>query len=138
MADVGVDSGGGPVECEICGDEPPADLLEETTVATIAPMRATLCTVCQLVQDHTLPDDVCMECGDELDERFYIEIEYPCGVADLPARLAGNLCGDCAEVIGSQINYRGVQADDEAAQRFADLVDEQTDRRNDCKSEAAQ
>jgi len=113
-------------ECAICGEEKHA--VEWTTVDPIAPLEADICAVCQFVQNHALPDDVCMECGDPVESGFYIELEYPLGEADLPARTAGTLCGDCSAWIASDIAYRGVQADPGAKERFHELIDAETNR----------
>ena len=118
-----------PVACAICGAERPAELVEETTVATIKPMKADICAACQLVQDHTLADAVCMQCGADADPGFYIELEFPLGVAELPGRLTGGLCGDCAAEIACRINYEGVDADPEAKEELTALIDEVADRR---------
>ncbi|MFW6435607.1 MAG: hypothetical protein ACOCY1_04430, partial [Halovenus sp.] len=91
--------------CDICGGEKPAELIDHTTVETIAPMEADICRSCQHVQNHELPDGDCMKCGSELDARFYMEVEYPLGGDDLLARLSGALCGECAGWIGTDISY---------------------------------
>jgi hypothetical protein len=114
-------------ECDICGVA--KDTIERTTVPPIAPLEADICAVCQFVQAHALPDDVCDECGDPVDPGFSIELEYPLGEADLPALTAGVLCGDCAGWIASDIAYRGVQADPEAKATFRELVDAETETR---------
>lgn len=118
-----------PATCQICGGELPADLVETTTVATIDPIEASICGVCQLVQDHSQPEGHCMECGDVLDFGYYIEIEYPCGVGDFFGKVAGSLCGDCAARHAFQINSRGVENDEEASEQYTALVDKQAQAR---------
>jgi len=117
------------VACAICGAERPAELVEETTVATISPLEADICAICQLVQDHALADTVCMQCGADADPGFYIELEFPLGVTELPGKLTGGLCGDCAADIACRINYEGVDADPEAKEELTALIDEEADRR---------
>lgn len=108
--------------CDVCGAEDrPA---ERTTVDTIAPLEADVCEVCQLVQDHSMADGRCAQCGDELDGvGFHLEIEFPLGAADLPANVVVDLCGDCAAWVGHHINYRGVQADEAAHARYLELIE---------------
>lgn len=117
------------VDCEICGGSLPATLVEETTVATIAPMQAALCEVCQLVQDHTQPDGHCLECGDDVSPGYYIELEFGCGVEQLPGAIRGSLCADCAAAHAFRINYRGVENDDRASTEYTRLVDKQSQAR---------
>jgi len=117
------------IQCDICGGELPAALVEETTAATIAPLEAAMCEVCQLVQDHTQPDGNCIECGDAVASGHYIEIEFPCGVADVPARVSGSLCGKCAADHAFRINYRSVENDEDAGEQYTDLVDKQAQAR---------
>ena len=123
-------------ECDVCGVAKPAGMVERATVGPIAPLEADICTVCQFVQDHALPDGVCDECGDPVDPGFSIELEYPLGEAELPAFKAGVLCGDCASWIASDIAYRGVQADPEASERFGELVDAEDERRTELEGSA--
>ncbi|MDS0284749.1 hypothetical protein [Haloarcula onubensis] len=114
--------------CDICGGPKPPEMVDRTTVRTIDPMQADICAACQLVQDHSLPDDACMQCGETLDAGYYLELEFPLGAAGLPGRIAGSLCGDCAGWIACDINYEGLDADDETKTEFVDVVDEETDR----------
>ena len=117
------------VECDICGGELPADMITTTTVATIDPLEADICEVCRLAQDHSQPDGHCIECGDAVDTGCYIEIEYPCGVADIPGRVCGSLCGECAADHAFRINYRGVENDEEASEQYTELVEKQSQAR---------
>jgi hypothetical protein len=122
--------------CDVCGAEKPADMVERTTVDTIGPMEADVCATCRQVQDHQLPDDVCMKCGDELEAGSYLEIEFPLGAAELPGHIAGYLCGDCAAWIAHRINYSGIDADDEAYEEYLDRIKEE-DRRLRAPEESA-
>lgn len=115
-------------QCQICGGEKPVDMVDRTTVATIAPMEADICESCQLVQDHELPEDVCMKCGDDLDIGFSIEVEFPLGAADLPARIEGTLCGDCAGWVGCEINYEAVDADEDVFDELIATLDREQER----------
>jgi len=117
------------VECAICGAEKPAGMVSRTTVDPIAPLEADICAVCEFVQNHALPDDVCMQCGDPADPGFRIELEYPLGEAGLPALKTGALCGDCAGWIASDIAYRGLDADPEAKTAWRELIDAEREQR---------
>ncbi|PHQ45122.1 hypothetical protein DJ68_14570 [Halorubrum sp. C3] len=112
-------------QCEVCGGEKPAELIDHTTVETIAPLEADICQSCQHVQNHELPEDGCMKCGRDLEDSFYMEVEFPLGPEDLPARLSGSLCGDCAGWVGTEINYEAIDADEEAFQELIRLLDKQ-------------
>lgn len=117
-------------ECDVCGGEKPAPMVERTTVKPIEPVEADICETCQLVQNHGFPDDACMQCGAALpDGGHYIEVEYPLGAADLPARLAGSLCGECAGWIGCDLQYEGLRADDDASEEFVAIQDREDDYR---------
>lgn len=121
----------GTQQCDVCGADKPAEMVDRTAVPAIAPLEADVCRPCQLVQDHALPDGACMECGADLDGAgFEIELEHPLGPANLPALKVGTLCGECAGWIASDINYRGLRADDEAHAAFVDVLDEETARLN--------
>ena len=110
--------------CEVCGAEKPADLVDHTTVETIAPMEADICESCQHVHNHRLDDDVCMKCGSKTDGAgFYLELEYPLGAEDLPAKRAGGLCGECADWVGTEIAYEAIDADEAALQELVRLLD---------------
>ena len=115
-------------ECDVCGAAKPREFVEHTTVAPIDPAEADVCRACQLVQDHELPDDVCMQCGDPLDTGFAIDLEFPLGPANLPGHLSGTLCGDCAAWIACDINYDAIDADGEAHETFIELLDAETER----------
>lgn len=109
--------------CDVCGAEKHPSLLDETSVATIAPMEATVCKACQHVQDHELPEDCCMQCGDSIGTGFYLEVEFPLGAAALPGFMSGTLCGECASWIACDINYDGVSADEDAHERHLELIE---------------
>jgi hypothetical protein len=123
--------------CDICGGPNPPELLEQTTVRTIAPLQANLCPICRLIQDHSQPEDRCLECGDVVDTGCYIELEYPAGVEDLPARISGSLCGECAADHAFRINYRGVENDEEASERYTELVEKQSQARRGIRREGS-
>ncbi|MGB9931552.1 hypothetical protein [Haloarcula amylolytica] len=118
----------GTQHCDVCGADKPASMVTQTTVAPIAPLEASICAVCEFVQDHALPDGVCDQCGDAVDPGFAFELEYPLGVAGLPALKTGQLCGDCAAWIASDIAYRSVDADPESKQTFRDLIEAENER----------
>ncbi|MDQ2072826.1 hypothetical protein RBH20_09795 [Haloarcula sp. H-GB4] len=122
------DDGPTTVECDICGANKPAEMVDRTTVQPITPLKADICAVCQFIQNHALPDDVCDQCGAPVDTGFGIELEYPLGEADLPALKTGRLCGDCAAWIGSDIAYRGLKADPDAHEQWLDLIDAEKGR----------
>ena len=126
----------GTQPCDICGAEKPASMVTQTTVGPIAPLEASICAVCRFVQDHTLPDGVCDQCGDAVDSGFAIELEYPLGEAGLPAFKARALCGDCVAWITSDIAYRSVDADPESKQTFRDLVEVENERLADLEGSA--
>ena len=52
--------------CDICDAEKPAEMVERTTVETIAPLEADLCRACQHVQNHDNGEGRCMQCGDDV------------------------------------------------------------------------
>lgn len=122
--------------CAVCGAEKPADVVEQTTVAPIAPIEADICRACQHVQDHSLPRDACMKCGDALSPGFRIDIEYPLGSADLPGRLTGSLCGDCASWIACEIKYEAIDADEDAHSEYMELLDEEYELRSELEGAA--
>lgn len=115
-------------ECDVCGGEKPAEMVERTTVAPIDPMEADICRACQHVQDHELEDGRCIQCGDDLSSEFYIEVHFELGPAELPGMIAGQLCGDCAGWVACDITYDGVRADDEAYEEHIEILDEETQR----------
>ncbi|WP_136690053.1 hypothetical protein [Halorhabdus amylolytica] len=115
-------------ECEVCGAEKLPEMVDHTTVAPIAPLEADICRACQLVQDHDLPEGVCMQCGDPVETGFPIELEFPLGPADLPGRLTGILCGDCAGWIACDINYDAIDADEEAHEAFIEVLEKKRER----------
>jgi len=116
--------------CDICDAEKPAEMVERTTVETIAPLEADICRACQHVQNHENGDGQCMQCGDDVSPGFYFEVEFPLGAAELPGMLAGQLCGDCAGWVACDINYNGIDADEDASERLTDIIDEETQRMN--------
>lgn len=124
-------------ECDVCGAEKPASLIDRTTVEPIEPMEADICRVCQHVQDHELPDERCMKCGDEISSKCYLEVHYPLGPADLPAMLTGTLCGDCAGWVACDINYDGIDADDDAHETYVALLDEENEQRKELEGQHA-
>lgn len=106
--------------CDICGgDDRP---VERTTVATIAPLEADLCPVCAHVQDFEQPEDKCLQCGDDVDPGHYIEVEFPLGKTELPARISGHVCGECAGWVAYRVNYRGVENDEDAHAEYCRLI----------------
>lgn len=114
--------------CEICGGEKPASMVDWTTVEPIEPLKADICRACQLVQDREPDRDECMQCGDEIGTGCYCEVEFPMGVSGLEARVAGYICGDCAEWIGTDIKYDSLDADPEASERLVEILDEEQRR----------
>jgi hypothetical protein len=116
------------IECAICGGEKPADLIDETTVEPIEPMTADICRSCQIVQDHEPPEGVCMQCGDDVDPGFHIEVEYPLGAAGFLALKTGSLCGDCAGWVACDINYQGIGADEDAHDELLAALEEETEQ----------
>jgi hypothetical protein len=114
--------------CDICDAEKPAEMVERTTVETIAPLEADICRACQHVQNHDNGDGQCMQCGDDVSPGFYSEVEFPLGAAELPGMLAGQLCGDCAGWLATDINYNGIDAD--ASDQLTTIIDEETRRMN--------
>jgi hypothetical protein len=129
------DDKAGLQECDICGGEKPAEMVSRTTLPEIAPLQADVCWVCEFSHEHTPAEGVCHECGECLNGGgFSIEIEYPLGVADLPARKTATLCGDCAEWTASDITHRGVGNDDVAGPRLGRLIDEEAARLRDLEA----
>ncbi|WP_225336362.1 hypothetical protein [Halomicrobium urmianum] len=116
--------------CDICDAEKPAEMVERTTVETIAPLEADICRACQHVQNHEMGDGQCMQCGDDVSPGFYFEVEFPLGAAGLPGMLAGQLCGDCAGWVACDINYNGIDADEDASDQLTTIIDEETRRMN--------
>jgi formate dehydrogenase maturation protein FdhE len=114
--------------CHICGGEKPAGMVERTTVDTIAPLEADICHACQHVQNHDNGDGQCMQCSDAVSSGFHIEVKFPLGTAELPGRLAGQLCGDCAGRVAADLNCNGIDADDTAREQLAAIIDEETER----------
>lgn len=114
--------------CEVCGAEKPADMVDRTTVATVGALELDVCETCQLVQNHELPEDVCMKCGDDVDGGFYMEVEYPIGPSGALGQRSGTLCGDCAGWIGCRIAYQSLDADDDAREAHVELLDEEHER----------
>lgn len=53
---------------------------------------------------------------------FAIEMESALGPAELPGRLSGSLCGDCAGWVACDINYRGVENDEGAHEEHVRLL----------------
>ncbi|SFH05286.1 hypothetical protein SAMN04488063_0019 [Halopelagius inordinatus] len=109
--------------CRVCGAEKPTAVVRETTVDPIAPLRAEVCRTCEFVQNHSLPDDRCAQCGESVKVGFSLELEYPLGEAELPAFIAVTLCDDCASWVACDIAYGGVDADEEAHDQYIDLID---------------
>jgi len=131
----GVDDAPATRECDLCGAEHPADMVNRTTVPEIAPFRADVCWTCQFVHEHTPREGTCAQCGDTLDEGYpgtgySIEIEYPLGVGDegLPAHKSAKLCGECAAWIGSDINHRGITNDPVASERYSRFIAFESER----------
>lgn len=124
------------VQCDICGEELPAELVKEATATAISPQQAMMCEVCRFFHGHRTPDGHCLECGDSADDGYQIKIEWPCGVADIPARTSGSLCGDCAAHHAFHIISRGVQSDDEAQERYTELIDRKDERRRELEASA--
>jgi hypothetical protein len=44
--------------------------------------------------------------------------------------LVGQLCGDCAGWVACDINYNGIDADEDASERLTSIIDEETQRMN--------
>ena len=118
-------------ECAICGAAKPARMVERTTVAPIAPRDAATCRACQHVQNHTLGEGRCMQCGEAVSPGFAIELAFPLGAAALPGTLAGQLCGDCADALAGDITDAALAADEAASDRLAAILAEETRRLND-------
>lgn len=116
--------------CDICDVEKPAEMVKRTTVETIAPLEADICQTCQHVQNHDIGEGRCMKCGDEVSPGFYFEVEFPFGAVQLPGVLAGQLCKDCAGWVASDINYNGIDADEDASERLTAILDEEKRRLN--------
>lgn len=107
-------------ECDVCGaDDRP---VERTTAETSAPLEVDMCPVCAHVQGFEQPEGRCLQCGDAVDPGHYVEVEFPLGKAELPARIAGHLCGECAGWIGHRLNYHGVENDAEAHAEYCRLL----------------
>jgi formate dehydrogenase maturation protein FdhE len=127
-ADGSVDDSPTTRTCDVCGGEKPAEMVEQTTIKPLEPLEITACEICQHVQNHSLSDHQCMQCGADIDIGFGIELEYPLGPDDLPAFMSGQLCGECAGWIASDINYEGIDADEKANDHLCDLLDAQRAR----------
>lgn len=123
-------------ECDVCGGEKPAEMVERTTVETARAIEADVCLACQFVQNHELEDGRCMQCGDEIPSGFYLEVHFPLGPAELPGMIAGQLCGDCAGWVACDINYDAVDADEGASEKLVEILDEETRRMKELKSAA--
>jgi len=131
VQDVGADiDAPDTLACDACGAEKPAEFVDHTTVPDIAPLEVDICRSCQFTQQHTPAPGTCAECGDAVDAGFSIELEYPLGPADLPARKVATLCGDCAAWIACDINHRGVQNDEPARERLHAVIEAETARMN--------
>jgi len=131
------DDAGALRECDLCGADHPADMVDWTTVPEIAPLQADACWTCQFVHEHSRREGHCAECGDPLDgPGFSIELEYPLGAGDqkLPVRKHTRLCGECGSWLASDINHRGVTNDPVAGDRFTQLVAVETERVNDLEA----
>lgn len=115
-------------KCDICGGDKPADMVNRTTLPSIDPIEVDVCRVCEIVQKYEHPDDVCRKCGDDIGTGFSIEIEYPLGTGEFPARLSGSLCADCAGWIGHNITYHSIESDEEACDEWVDVIREQRRR----------
>jgi len=129
-------------ECDVCGADQPASMVDRTTVSEIAPLQADICWSCQFVHEHTPRKGTCAQCGDALDEDypgngFPIEIEFPLGAAELPAFKSAKLCGDCAAWIASDINHRGVHNDPVADDRHLRLIQTMDARMHDLEADDA-
>lgn len=120
--------------CDICDIEKPASMVDRRTVDAIAPLKANVCDACYHVQTHSLGDGRCMQCGDAVGIGFEIELEFSLGAAELPGRIAGKLCGDCAGWVATDINYDGLDADDGARAQLVDLLDEEKARMNELEA----
>ncbi|ERH03260.1 MAG: hypothetical protein A07HR60_00958 [uncultured archaeon A07HR60] len=116
--------------CDVCDAEKPAEMAERTTVETIAALEADICRACQHVQDHEMGDGQCMQCGDDVSPGFYFEVKFPLGAAELPGMLGGQLCEDCAGWVACDINYNGIDADEDASDHLTTILDEETRRMN--------
>ncbi|MWG36595.1 hypothetical protein [Halomarina oriensis] len=121
--------------CDVCDAEKPAGMVERTTVETIAPLEADICRACQHVQNHDNGDGQCMQCGDDVSPGFYFEVEFPLGAAELPGMLAGQLCGECAADMACDVNFSGVDADEDAHERLIEILDEETRRMNELEGD---
>jgi hypothetical protein len=119
--------------CDVCDAEHHPDDVEFTTVAT-SPIPGHVCRSCQWRENYN-PEERCRSCGQELDgDGQFVELEFPLGVSEFPARLSGQLCGDCA----GHLALRARQAPrehTEAKREFLDLMDEMTRRSNELRDD---
>ena len=50
----------------------------------------------------------CLTCGADLDVGLYLELEYPSEGDDVPGKIAGDLCDDCAAKIAAETRSHAV------------------------------